>query len=329
LDQAKAIVEKGHDSPTEFEILTAIALLYFCEKQCDFVVLEVGLGGSGDSTNVVKEPLVSVITSISYDHMDRLGDTLTQIAAEKAGIIKRGVPVVSGVGEPEAAKVIAKTAYAHECTLYDATKIPVSNEVTSMTGSRFDAVIWGTNYGGVQISMPGRHQVENAMIALTAIEILRKKGIIKVTRAKLYAGIKRAVQPGRLELVCDRPTVILDGAHNEAGASALADAVADYYPGRKIHMVVGILADKQVDKMLDHFIRMSDNFVATQPDSARKIDAQVLAEKLIDRRVNCQVRKDPKEAYKLAASQAGPEGVIVIAGSLFLIGALRERRFNE
>jgi len=185
VEKAEEMIASGSDSPTEFEIVTAIAFLYFSMERPDFVVMEVGLGGRGDSTNIIEAPLISVITSISYDHMDRLGNTLEEIAREKAGIIKKKVPVVINVKDKGAARVIAGKAYREGSFLYDAGKLKTHIGDFGLQGTSFDVMIDEKSYHDIKISMPGRHQVDNAATALAAIEILRRNSIIKVTSDKI------------------------------------------------------------------------------------------------------------------------------------------------
>ncbi|NBI61523.1 bifunctional folylpolyglutamate synthase/dihydrofolate synthase [Clostridiales bacterium] len=323
VEKAGEMVKEGFDSPTEFEVVTAIAFLYFAAKKADFVILEVGLGGIGDSTNVVEKPLISVITSISYDHMQQLGNTLEQIAGEKAGIIKEGVPVVSNVEQSEAAAVIARRAYEKGCVLYDATKLKYGIREESAAGTLFDMEIYGTDYSEMRISMAGRHQVENAKTALIALEILRKRGIIKVMRNKLYQGMEKARQPGRFEIFGEKPVVILDGAHNEAGAKALRQAMERYYKGQEILVVAGMLADKETEKIAEHFRAISNQFIATQPDNPRKLPAAELADLLKQDGRSCETAKNADAAFTMAMDRKPCPDVVLFAGSLYLIGEIR------
>lgn len=322
--KAEEMVEEGKDSPTEFEVVTAIAFLYFAKKEADFVILEVGLGGRGDSTNAVERPLISIITSISYDHMAQLGDTLEKIAWEKAGIIKTGAPVVSNAAQREAAAVIARTAYEKGCVLHDATKLRCAVWDSSERGSSFDLEIDGTDYSGVRISMAGAHQVENAKTALLALEILRKQGIIKVTRQRLYRAMEKAAQPGRFEIVGTDPYLILDGAHNEAGAEALKQAMERCFPRQRILMVAGMLADKEIDKIADQFLEITDQFIAAEPDNPRKLPAQKLAKTLRAKGAECECAADAESAVRMAARHPSKPDVILFAGSLYLIGEIKE-----
>lgn len=323
VEKTEEMVKEGYDSPTEFEVVTAIAFLYFAAKKTDFVILEVGLGGSGDSTNIIETPLISVITSISYDHMQQLGTTLAQIAGEKAGIIKQGVPVVSNVPQREAAAVIAKTAYEKGCVLHDASKIKYGIRSQSAEGSIFDMELYGTDYSNVEISMPGAHQVENAKTALLVLEILRKQCIINVERSKLYEGIKQARQPGRFEVFPGNPCIVLDGAHNEAGAESLAKTMEACFSGKRILTVCGMLADKETEKIAFWLSKISQNVLAAEPDNPRKLPAADLAELLQNQGCQCETAGSAEAAFQMAMEHETKPDVILFAGSLYLIGDIR------
>lgn len=328
VEAADEMVREGLDSPTEFEVVTAIAFLYLKEKDADISILEVGLGGTGDSTNVVKKPLASVITSISYDHMDRLGDTLKEIAANKAGIIKDGCPVIANVTEREAATVIARTAYEKGCRLYDASKIKTFVYDESVFTQKVSMEIYEKDFSEVEISMMGEHQAENLKTALVTLEVLRRDGKIKLEREKLYEGLKRAVQPGRFEILSEgildeEPMVIIDGAHNEAGAEALQKTTEKYFRDKRILLVAGMLADKQVDEILKHFVRITDDMIATEPDNPRKLDSVLLMERLRDFGVDAYNAKSAEESVRIAESIWHDYDVVIFAGSLYLIGSVR------
>lgn len=338
LAAADEMVAEGFDSPTEFEVVTAIAFMYFKEKGADITVLEVGLGGIGDSTNVVKKPLVCAITSISFDHMDRLGNTLAEIAGEKAGIIKEGVPVISNVSEREASRVIAKTAYENNSKFYDVSKLDFTVYDTTPFSQKVDMDIYGTDYNDVEISMIGKHQGENLKTALSVIEVLRKERKIKVERSRLYAGLKKAVQPGRLEVVRDEffdsngnklPMVIVDGAHNEAGAEVLARTFKEFFEGQKILLVTGMLADKQVDEILNHFVGITENMIITEPDNPRKLKVEELEATVKKMGVEPIKTKDAREGVAVAEKLQKNYDVILFAGSLYLIGDVRRIMRNE
>ena len=326
---AEAMVADGLDSPTEFEVVTAIAFLYFAGRQADITILEVGLGGIGDSTNVVKSPLASVITSISYDHMAQLGSSLAEIAVNKAGIIKTGCPVIANVPQRDAAKIIARKAYAMGSRLYDISGIraAVSNETPF--SQKVSMELYEKSYSDVEISMVGRHQAENLKTALATLEILRKSGAVKLDREALYEGLKRARQPGRFEVISEDPLVIIDGAHNEAGAQALQETMAQHFAGKKILLVAGILADKEIDSIVKFLTKITDHIIVTEPENPRKLAAEKLAEHVADFGVAAEAVPDVEAAVHRVKEMADGYDVILFAGSLYLIGDVRRLWRNE
>ena len=326
---AEAMVADGLDSPTEFEVVTAIAFLYFAGRQADITILEVGLGGIGDSTNVVKNPLASVITSISYDHMAQLGSSLAEIAVNKAGIIKTGCPVIANVPQRDAAKIIARKAYAMGSRLYDISGIRAAVSDETPFSQKVSMELYEKSYSDVEISMVGRHQAENLKTALATLEILRKSGAVKLDREALYEGLKRARQPGRFEVISEDPLVIIDGAHNEAGAQALQETMAQHFAGKKILLVAGILADKEIDSIVKFLTKITDHIIVTEPDNPRKLAAEKLAEHVADFGVAAEVVSDVEAAVHRAKELADGYDVILFAGSLYLIGDVRRLWRNE
>lgn len=326
---AEAMVADGLDSPTEFEVVTAIAFLYFAGRQADITILEVGLGGIGDSTNVVKHPLASVITSISYDHMAQLGSSLAEIAVNKAGIIKTGCPVIANVPQRDAAKIIARKAYAMGSRLYDISGIRAAVSDETPFSQKVSMELYEKSYSDVEISMVGRHQAENLKTALATLEILRKSGAVKLDREALYEGLKRARQPGRFEVISEDPVVIIDGAHNEAGAQALQETMAQHFAGKKILLVAGILADKEIDSIVKFLTKITDHIIVTEPDNPRKLAAEKLAEHVADFGAAAEVVSDVEAAVHRAKELADGYDVILFAGSLYLIGDVRRLWRNE
>jgi len=327
IGEAEQMVSEGLDSPTEFEIVTAIAFVYFAEKMPDFVILEVGLGGKGDSTNIINHPLVSVITSIGHDHMDRLGNTLTAIAAEKAGIIKPCGPVGDQVEDNEAARVIARVAYEHKSPVTDAGKLKPVGVFITPSGTRFELDVAGVRYRDIEISMAGEHQVKNAITALAAIELLRKSSIIKINQEGLCKGMKTAKVNGRFEILGSNPCFILDGAHNREGVEALVHAVDRHFFDKKILYVVGILADKEVDQMVDILAAHaagSGFFIATEPNSPRKLTAKSLCAAFRARGCECIEIPNPKDALQRAREMATGYDAVLFTGSLYMIGEIRK-----
>ena len=326
IEAADKMIADGMNSPTEFEIVTAIAFLYFKEKCADIVVLEVGLGGSGDSTNVVKAPLASVITSISFDHTAQLGNTLGEIAANKAGIIKKGCPVISNVLQREASTVIARKAYEIGARLYDITKIKTAIIDETVEGQTVSMELYEKSYSGVEIPMVGEHQAQNLKTALATLEILREQRKIVLTKDGLYEGLRKAAMPGRFEMLKlgddENPTIVIDGAHNDAGAESLEKTMKECFDG-KILLVTGILADKEVDKILEHFTNITKDVIVTEPDNPRAMSVDDLVKHLNKFGVVANKEADIPKCIEMARSMGKDYDVILIAGSLYLIGTVR------
>lgn len=326
IKHAEAMVADGFDSPTEFEVVTAIAFEFFSRMNVDIAILEVGLGGIGDSTNVVKSPMASVITSISMDHMDRLGTTLGEIAANKAGIIKKGCPVISNVSEREAAVVIAGKAYHTGARLYDISGIRAAVTDETIESQTVSMQLFDKSYSDVEIPMIGKHQAQNLKTALATLEILRSQGKIKLDKEALYSGLRKAGQPGRFEVLRiaseNLPTIVIDGAHNEAGAAALENTMNECFDG-KVLLVTGILADKETDKILKHFINITEDVLVTEPDNPRKMNAAELAGKLEKMGIKPMVEADIHQCINKVHEIEKDYDVILFAGSLYLIGAIR------
>jgi dihydrofolate synthase/folylpolyglutamate synthase len=323
LEKAAIMVAEGGESATEFEVITAIGFCYFADRKADFLVLEVGLGGTGDSTNIVKHPEVAVITSISFDHMDYLGDTLCEIAIEKAGIIKAKTPVVVCVEDPSAKEAIRQVASAMQSEWWDVALYKTDHVLKTIDGYGFDVKIVEKQYENLQIGMIGMHQIRNAVCALTAVEVLRKNNLISITDEMIYSGMKKAKQTGRFEVLKKTPYFIIDGAHNEAGAESLAEAMSDHFKGKRILMVVGMLSDKKIDKILDVFFSITEDFIASEPDNPRKLSADELCAQILSKGKACRAIPDVWDAVRFAADQEKRFDVILFAGSLYLIGKVR------
>ncbi|MGN0709596.1 MAG: bifunctional folylpolyglutamate synthase/dihydrofolate synthase [Anaerovoracaceae bacterium] len=326
-DEADRMAAEGFDQPTEFEVITAVAFLYFKEKNCSIAVLEVGLGGRGDSTNVVKEPLCSVITSISFDHMNVLGNTIPEIAGEKAGIIKKGCPVVISTERLDAKKVFVDKARETGSLLVDAYRMEPHINEEKLTGTSFDVSVLGVGYKDMEISMPGRYQVRNAVEALTAVTLLMLSGKIEITEEQIRHGMKNAVQRGRFEVMRSgaegRADIVLDGAHNEDGAKRLEEAVLAFYGQKRILLVTGVLEDKDVEGVMDHFTGITRDMIVTEPDNPRKMDVESLAALLEKKGCRVTAEKNIRKAVGLALGREKGFDLILFAGSLYMIGAAR------
>jgi len=322
LEKVDVMLEEGMESPTEFELITAIAFLYFSEQNIDFLILEVGLGGSGDSTNVVSSPVASVITSISYDHMEYLGNTLEKIAIEKAGIIKPGSQVIYSVEDKSASAAIKRIADNAGCNTYDALSIPFQVVEKTIDGYIFDTEIEKEKYENLRISMIGIHQIRNAICALTVINALQRECIIKVKKEKIYEGFFKAKQTGRFEILRRKPYIIIDGAHNEAGAASLAETVKDLFDGCRILLVIGMLTDKKTDILLDKFSEITQEFIATEPNIPRKLPSVKLFNAIKKAGMKGIAIEKLEEACRYVEGLTDYD-VIVFAGSLYLIGEVR------
>ncbi len=324
LEKVKVLTDRGEDSPTEFEVITAVAFLYFKEKAADFVVLEVGLGGIGDSTNVIKDPLVSVITSISFDHTDRLGNTIAEIAGNKAGIMKKGCPCVTSARAEEALHVFRFHSRELGAELYETADIEAEIVNESLSGTTFDVTL-GARYLGLQISMIGEHQVENAICALKAIEVLQDDCEIEIGIDAIYEGLRRAKQIGRFEIMQEDPLVIIDGAHNPDGARTLGETYEKLLSDKRILMLTGILKDKDTEHVIAEFRKIASDFVATEPDNPRKLTAPEFKALLEGTGAEAEAVPDINEALERALIKAREENFdgVICAGSLYLIGRLR------
>lgn len=324
----KPAVEKwladGGEQPTQFEILTAMAFWYFAEKNVDYAVIEVGMGGLWDSTNVIV-PAVSVITNVAYDHMARLGKTLEEIAVQKAGIIKEGVPVVTEA-EGGALTVIKGAAAIKQAPLSVFGKDFSVKPLTSSMEEQTFIYESGGRQAVVTIHLPGPHQVLNAAAALKAAEILAAKEPA-LTEQAILEGMAATRWPGRLERIHKDPDIILDGAHNPAGVTVLRKALDLYYPHGHRYFVFGMMADKDISQVSDILFRPEDTiYTVLAHVGERSEKPEKLARRL---HKNAIPQPDLPTAYHQAVAEAGPEDVIVVCGSLYLVGTFKELELDR
>ena len=316
LDAAK----KLHDSgiiPTTFELGTALAFLIFQEERVDAAVIEVGLGGRIDPTNVLT-PTVSVITAIGMDHMQYLGDTLTAIAGEKAGIIKAGVPVVASPAAIDVAEVFRSTAAEKHAPLTQLRGAQIEHAVTGMTSSAADFALART-WKQVRIGLAGEYQLTNALTALGAVEALTACGA-DIPEQAVYDGVAQVRWPARLEW-CGQ--VLLDGAHNAQGVAALQTYVGKHLADRRRVLLTGVLEEKLHAEMLHGLTKLADGIVTVTPDSPRAMQGEELARRLHACGASVQAAGTLEEGLRLARTLAGADGVVIAAGSLYLAGELR------
>jgi dihydrofolate synthase/folylpolyglutamate synthase len=303
--------------PTEFEVITAMAFDYFAHLAPDWVVVEVGLGGRLDATNVIV-PEVAVVTNIGLEHTQVLGDTVEQIAFEKAGIIKRGVPVVTAADKPEAFAVLEKTAGERGCPLLAVGReVRVEVSETTLDGQIFDYQSRQRKLRGLKTALLGRHQVVNAASALAALECLP----VSFDEASVRAGLATARWPGRLEIFSREPLILVDGAHNTDGVLALRRALTELLNGRKLHLVLGILADKAVEEMLSLLAPLATaGLLVTRPESERAADPELVA--ALARPfapVPVQVFNTVPAAVEAALAAVRPGEAVCVAGSLYTV----------
>ncbi|WP_303225292.1 folylpolyglutamate synthase/dihydrofolate synthase family protein [uncultured Acidaminococcus sp.] len=322
-EKTKAALDRflaqGGEQPTQFEFITAMAFLYFAEKQVDCAVIEVGMGGLWDSTNIIT-PEVSVITNVTLEHTERLGKTIEAIAAQKAGIIKPGVPVVTEA-EGKALEVIRGVAEANHAPLYVYGDDFSTEERTSSMDTQTFLYRLGEKELEVAIHLPGEHQILNGAAALTAAEILRDKHGVP-DEAAMLRGMEAARWPGRLERIHRNPDIILDGAHNPSGVTVLRKALDEYYPKARRIYVFGMMADKDVSQVSDILFRPEDTiYTVLAHEGDRSEKPEKLAQRL---HKNAVPMEDLTAAYQRAVSEAGPEDVVIVCGSLYLIGTFKE-----
>ncbi|MDR7867199.1 MAG: folylpolyglutamate synthase/dihydrofolate synthase family protein [Sporomusaceae bacterium] len=315
-----AMVAEGWEHPTEFEVLTAAAFHYFAAAGVEYAVIEVGLGGLLDSTNVIT-PAVSVITNVALEHTDRCGDTVAEIAAHKAGIIKPGVPAVTAA-RGEALDVIRREADAKGAPLAVLGR-DFYAEAAGMDGWRQQVAFVSRRHGDLgrfAVSLLGRHQAENAAVAIMAALVLAE-GENRISPAAVRDGLAAVNWPGRFEVVPGRPPTVIDGAHNPAGAAVLRAALDEVFPGRPVVFVLGILADKDIAGVTAALVRAADSVVAVKPQSDRAAEPAAVLRGLVAERSAAVATV--AEGVDLAREMAGPDGLVCVAGSLYLVGPAR------
>ncbi|MCY6960386.1 bifunctional folylpolyglutamate synthase/dihydrofolate synthase [Clostridium brassicae] len=318
------VLELGYDNPTQFEIITCAAFLYFYEQKVDFAVIEVGLGGRLDSTNVI-HPILSVITSISYDHMNILGNTLSEIAGEKAGIIKYKVPVILYPQEKEAEEVIKKI-----CSDKKAPIIKVRKDSVEFLGCvEEDKILQRISVKGecdsynIDLSLLGKHQLLNCATAIYAIEALKKSGVV-TDNENIIKALSKVTWMGRFEIINKNPWVIMDGAHNIDGITKLKESINSYVKYDNLILILGILADKQVSDMVKTIVPMAKKVICVTPHSERAELAEELKKEVEKYNINCEAVESYEEAYKIGLNYCKSKDLLLASGSLYMIGDMRK-----
>ncbi|MBO5302467.1 MAG: bifunctional folylpolyglutamate synthase/dihydrofolate synthase [Lachnospiraceae bacterium] len=295
--------------PTMFDYCLAMAMLYFKEQNCEIVVLETGLGGRLDSTNCIEPPLISIITKIGYDHTNVLGNTLPEIATEKAGICKAGTQAVIEKQDKEVLDVLTAVCKNLDIPVHiaDAAEMTMKNYFSNM-------------------KMRGNFQKENASAAILAAKILQTMEY-PITEASLQKGISHALWQGRMELICEEPFLLIDGAHNSHGVHALAESLKTMYPGEKFHFIMGVLADKDYEQMAELILPLAKDVVTVTPESSRALQSEKLAEYICKKGIPAKSGKDLKSVFTpyLKKEKIYPKNEKTITfGSLYFIGDVRK-----
>lgn len=331
MERIKAVCEElvleGRPHPTPFEVETALGFLYFAEKECDVVVLEVGMGGAADATNVIPSPLACVWTSISMDHMGFLGKDLGSIAAVKAGIAKQGAMLVSCRQEQQVQCILEEKAAALGTVLHLA-------DVSEATGIRYGLTTQQFSYKGLaklKIHLAGTHQIANAVLAVETVLALRQAGFA-VSEKAIYKGLENTVWQGRLEVLGKNPLFIIDGAHNEDAAQKLAASIEAYFAGRRLIYIIGVLKDKEYEKILKITAKYAEHILTiTPPDNPRALNALELANAAQQYHPQVTNLAGLEEAVEVAHLLADKNTVILCFGSLSYLGEMKKvyTKFKE
>ena len=328
LEKIKEAVETikadGLPAPTAFEAEVALAFLYFADKKCDIVMLEAGMGGREDATNLITRTLAAVLMPIGMDHMQFLGGTLDKIAYQKAGIIKKGCVAVSAVQQEEAAAEIRKEAEKQGCSCIFATvpeKIKYGLKKQKFTYR--DA--FGTLHKDMEITIPGVCQAENAAVAIEVVEALNRQNAFVVSEENLRRGLLETSWPGRFEVLREKPYFVIDGAHNEPAAKKLVQSVSAYFSNKRIIYIMGMLKDKEYEKVVEITYTYADQIITvTPPENKRALSAMDLAAAVSAYHPRVTTAGSVEEAVEMAYLLAGKEDVILCFGSLSFLGRVRD-----
>ncbi len=322
------MVAEGFEHPTEFEVNTALAFHYFKEENVDFALIEVGLGGAIDSTNVVS-PLISVITNVAMDHMDYLGSDVVSIARVKAGIIKPHSCVVTASDNPDVIQVLREQAKAMGVPLWLVGEdVRWESKWSGELEQEFDLIGLHGTYLKLRTHLMGFHQLRNAATAVTVCELLQSEYGATIPREAIFAGLREVEWPGRLELLSLKPKILLDGAHNVDGAQSLVQAIPLYSRERLI-LCLGMLADKEREKVVNMLVPLADEIIITRPNSPRAGDWKALGSlaEQYGRPVNCI--EDPKEAVIFALSRVGENDMLCVTGSIYMLADARQALLDK
>ncbi|MEW6661368.1 MAG: bifunctional folylpolyglutamate synthase/dihydrofolate synthase [Bacillota bacterium] len=317
------MVAEGHEHPTEFEVNTALSLVYFAEEEVDFAVLEVGLGGAIDSTNVIPLPLAAVITNVGLDHMEYLGNTVGEIAQVKAGIIKPGGLVVTAARHPEALRAIKEKCDQEHASLYSVDDLMAWEEIKAdSNGILFNLKGLNGLYEELFLPLVGRHQLINAATAVLTIEVLGKRGV-QITSEAIRHGLALTRWPARLEVFGHSPAILIDVAHNYDGALTLQKALVEFFRYKRLILLIGMLADKEREKVMGLLAPLAHSVVVTKPLSPRAGDWQEMGRMAASFTDSVFLEEDVRLALDKAISLAGPDDLVCATGSFYTIAEIR------
>ena len=318
-EYVKPLADSMAQSPTEFELVCCIAFEYFYRKKCEIVVLEVGMGGAWDATNVIEVPEVAVITNIGLDHTEYLGDTVEKIAETKSGIFKPHGHAVVYRSTPSVEAVYERVCAERDVTLRKADFDGLVLKAHTLEGQVFDC---GSRKNLV-LPLLGDHQLHNASVVLSIADTLIGEGW-KISEQNIYDGIRDVRWPGRFDIVCRKPLFIIDGGHNPQCIEALVKNIRDYLAGKKVIALTGVLADKDYADMYKPVMPLVDRFVCITPPNPRKLEAEQLARYLRQAGAQAQASESILDGVKKAMELAGKDGVVLCFGSLYSIGGIRD-----
>ena len=319
-----SMLADGLQSPTVFEVETAISFLYFIQKQCDIVVLETGLGGTLDATNVVTTTVLEVIASIGMDHMMFLGNTLGEIAKNKAGIIKPNTAVVSAKQEPEAEEVVKKVSEEKHATL----SIVNPEEIKDVHYGYEKQSFSYKNWKNIEISLAGTYQIKNAALALEAVEALRRLGF-ELSEENVRKGMAGADWRGRFSVIHKDPVVVIDGAHNPAAATVLKESLETYFKGKNLYYIFGVFADKDYEKVIELTAPLAKRIVTVQtPDNPRALPAEALKKAVEKVNPNVTSADSVAKAVEEVKEMTTKDDVVIVFGSLSFL-SLADEAWNR
>ena len=315
-ERIRPIAAEMQDKPTEFELITALAFEYFYQSDCDIVVLEVGLGGRLDSTNVIENTVLSIITGIDFDHTALLGNTIEEIAAEKAGIIKTGRPVLFGGDEGAARDTVRRVSLEKNAPMYVVDRSSYNQKEATLNGTKFDY----SHYTDLHLPLLGAYQPYNATLVLTAVDLLNEQGFA-IDEGAVRQGLAAVCWPARFELLSRDPIIIYDGGHNPEGVRAAVESVKAYFEGQRVNLLSGVMADKDRGEMIETMKPIVARAFTVTPNNPRALAADDYATQLAEHGISASSYQSVAEGVEAAIESSRKEGIpLLCLGSLYLYG---------